>query len=65
MEFLTDQVLFYGGTAAGIGALAGAFIYFCIAQIKRIRLNVQLDAEYGKKEENEGKRYRHRRSNKR
>lgn len=48
MEWLTNEILFYGGIVAAVGSVVTAIIYFSISQIKKIRLNIQLDAEYGK-----------------
>ncbi len=50
MIWLTDELLFYGGITAAAGSFLIAVLYFCILQVKRIRLNTQLDTEYGKKE---------------
>ena len=58
MEFLTDRFLFYGGMAAAAFSLAGGGICFAVAQIKKIRLNAQLDEEYGMREEKKGKEKR-------
>ncbi len=44
---ITNEILFYGGMiVAGVSALL-AFLYFCITQIAKARLNAALDAEYG------------------
>lgn len=56
MDFITDEVLFYGGAAAAALSLAAAFLYVCIAQVKRIRLNARLDEEYGKEEKKDAKK---------
>lgn len=48
MEWLTNEILLYGGIVAAVGSVVAAIIYFSISQIKKIRLNIQLDAEYGK-----------------
>ena len=50
MSWLTDELLFYGGIAVAVGSLVMAILSFCILQIKKIRLNAQMDYEYGKKE---------------
>ena len=47
MEWLTSEMIFYGGIVAAGSAVVAAVIYFSISQIKKIRLNIQLDAEYG------------------
>lgn len=49
MNWLTNELLFYGGMAVAIGSLIAAILYFCISQIGKVRLDAQLDAEYGKK----------------
>lgn len=56
MDFITDEVLFYGGAAAAALSLAAAFLYACIAQVKRIRLNARLDGEYGKEDRKDGEK---------
>lgn len=48
MEWLTSEMMFYGGIVAAGSAVTAAVIYFSISQIKKIRLNIQLDSEYGK-----------------
>lgn len=50
MNWSVDERLFYGGIAVMAGTLLAAGIYVCISQIKKIRLNAQLDDEYGKKD---------------
>lgn len=48
MEWMTSEIMFYGGIITAGGSVVAAVIYFSISQIKKIRLNIQLDAEYGK-----------------
>lgn len=49
MEWLTNEMIFYGGIAtAGVSALA-AIIFLFIFKMKKIKLNAQLDQEYGKR----------------
>lgn len=50
MNWLTDEILFYGGVAASAASFVAAVFYFSISQIQKIRLNTKLDEEYGKKE---------------
>ncbi len=50
MDWLTDEILFYGGAITGGCAIILGGIYFCISRIKLARLNAQLDSEYGKRE---------------
>jgi len=49
MDWLTDEILFYGGIAIAAISLIAAIFYFSLSQIRRIRLNARLDAEYGEK----------------
>ncbi len=51
MSWLTNEALFYGGIAVAGCSLAAAVIYFSIAYVRWMRLNIKLDEEYGKKEE--------------
>lgn len=48
MNVLTDEVLFYGGIIIIGCSLLLAIIFLCVSKIKKIRLDAQLDAEYGK-----------------
>lgn len=50
MEWLTNEVLFYGGLVITGGSVLSAIIYFFISRIKSVNLNAQLDAEYGARE---------------
>lgn len=50
MSLLTNEALFYGGIAVAGCSLAAAVIYFSIAYVRWIRLNIKLDEEYGKEE---------------
>lgn len=55
MSWLTDEILFYSGAVfAGISLVALA-IYFCISRIHAVRLDAQLDTEYGPEEKNHDK----------
>lgn len=49
VDWLTNEILFYGGIAVAIASLAAALLYFCITQIKKVRLDARLDAEYGER----------------
>lgn len=49
MEWLTDEIMFYGGVAVAGGSALAAIIFFCIFKVKKIKLNAQLDREYGKR----------------
>ena len=50
IDGLTNEILFYGGLAIAGGTLLAAFIYLCIWHIKKVRLDAQLDVEYGKRD---------------
>lgn len=52
MSWLTDEILFYGGIVAIASAVALTILHFPISQIRKVKLNVKLDAEYGEKENN-------------
>lgn len=49
MKELTNEMLFYGGIAVSVISLVMALLYFCLTQIKKVRLDTRLDAEYGKR----------------
>lgn len=49
MDWLTNEMLFYGGIIMCGGTLLFAGIYFFISKIKSIKLRNQLEAEYGSK----------------
>lgn len=49
MEGITNEIMFYGGIIlAGSSALL-TIIFFCISKVKAIKLNAQLNLEYGEK----------------
>ena len=48
MEWLTDEILFYGGMIAAIGSAVAAAVYYIIACVRWARLSIRLDEEYGK-----------------
>lgn len=50
MQWITNEVLFYGGIIFAGGSLLLAIIYFCVVRIKFIKLNAQLDTEYGEQD---------------
>lgn len=50
MEWLTNEMLFYGGIIITIISLIIFIIYLCISQIIKIQLNTKMDMEYGEKE---------------
>ena len=47
MEWITDRVFFYGGIALAVIALAALMIYLLAFKIGTIRLEAQMDKEYG------------------
>ena len=49
MDWLTNEVLFYSGLGITGVSLLLAIVYFCISKIKSVRLNAQLDTEYGER----------------
>lgn len=49
MDCLTNEILFYGGIIITGCSILSAIIYFCVAKIKFVKLNAQLDLEYGEK----------------
>ncbi len=56
MDWLTDEMLLYGGLTAAGGALLLSFLYFCFSQIAKTRLRARLDSEYGERKKGPGKR---------
>lgn len=52
MNWLTNEVMLYGGIIVAGCSLVSGIIYLGISHIRRIRLDVQLDDEYGKRETN-------------
>lgn len=49
MDWLTNEVLFYGGIIITGYSILSAIIFLCVSKIKAVRLNAQLDAEYGER----------------
>ena len=49
MGFITDEALYAGGMAVAAAAFILSIICFCIFQIKKVRLNSNMDEEYGKR----------------
>lgn len=52
MEWLTNEVLLYGGIGIVVCTVVMAIIYSSVLRIQWIRMNVQMDEEYGKTESN-------------
>lgn len=49
MSWLTDEILFYGGMIVAGGSFLMAILYFCVAKVQAVKLEAQLNAEYGEK----------------
>lgn len=47
MDWLTDEILFYGGAAVTVSLLVLAIVYVIGSHIYRLHLNLQLEKEYG------------------
>lgn len=47
MDWLTDEILFYGGAAAAVSSLVLAIVYLIVSHIHRSHLDLQLEKEYG------------------
>ncbi len=54
VDWLTDEVLFYGGLILTGTSLAAAAVFFIISHIQWVHLSSQLDAEYGERKEKKG-----------
>lgn len=50
MDWLTDEMLFFGGIAVAAASALLTLIYFFISHVGKKRLNAKLDAEYGERE---------------
>lgn len=48
MDWLTDEALYYGGMLVSACSLLLGIVYCVLPYIRKIRLNIQLDEEYGK-----------------
>lgn len=49
MEWLTDELLFYGGMAAAVSTAIISLLYFCVWKVRKAHLDARLDEEYGKR----------------
>lgn len=49
MNWLTDEAMFYGGMIVSACSLILGIVYYIVLYIKKNRLDMQLDEEYGKK----------------
>lgn len=45
---MTNEIMFYGGMILVGISVMGILVYWLIARLKKIRLDIQLDQEYGK-----------------
>lgn len=48
MNWLSNEILFYGGIIVSACSLMAAIVVFFISKIKLAHLNSRLDEEYGK-----------------
>ena len=48
MGWLTNEALFYGGGGGLVCSLVLGIVYYAFSYIRKVRLNIQLDEEYGK-----------------
>ena len=53
MDWLTNEMIFYGGIIITVFTILLAIIYFFVFKIKLERLNNQLNIEYGPKEKSD------------
>lgn len=47
MDWSINEMLFYGGIICAAAAAVGEFLCLCIFKMKKNRLEIQLDKEYG------------------
>ena len=52
MNWLTNEIMFYSGMIVSACSLLMGLVYLSLSHIRRLRLDVQLDEEYGKREAN-------------
>lgn len=50
MSWITNEFLFYGGIILTGCSVLAAIVYFTFSKVKSIKLNAQLNMEYGEKE---------------
>lgn len=50
MDWLTNEVLFYGGITVTVTSAVAGVIHFVASRFKALRLKTQLTAEYGEME---------------
>ena len=49
MGWISDELLFYGGMAVAGCSLLAMILCLCMSQVRKVRLNARLDAEYGER----------------
>lgn len=49
---ITNEMMFYGGIILVAASALGMILYLLVARLKKIKLDMQLDQEYGKAEKN-------------
>lgn len=49
MDWITNEMMFYGGGILAGGSALLTIIFFCISKVKSVKLNAQLNQEYGEK----------------
>lgn len=47
MNWLTNERLFYGGVICIVFALVWGVVALCVLKMKKLRLELQMDREYG------------------
>lgn len=47
VNYMSDEILFYIGIAVVICSILIGIIFFLISKVKKVRLNTQLNEEYG------------------
>lgn len=45
---VTNEMMFYGGMILAAASALGMVIYLLLAKMKKMRLDIRLDQEYGK-----------------
>lgn len=50
MNWLTNEMLFYGGSILTGTAVLLSIVFLCVSKVNDIKLNERLNKEYGEKE---------------
>lgn len=45
---ITNEMMFYGGMIVAAASVLGMIIYLLLARVKKLKLEIRLDQEYGK-----------------